>query len=368
MSTSPAKKIRLTAALTMSAMQLSTSAALSLNVHNARVVSSIPPLIDGLKLTTIGTHDGSFHCDEALACGMLKLLPTYADSVIVRSRNPTILGECDIVVDVGAVYSQAENRFDHHQRGFTEVLGEGYNTKLSSAGLVYKHFGKDILREILPSSSPDLIDVCYKRLYENFIEHIDAIDNGISVCDGSPRYMVSTTLSSRVGHLNPAWNEPTTTELYSERFVQAMVMTCSEFVAAAQRISDIWWPARSIVRAAIDERFSSHPSGSIIVFTQYCPWKDHLHELEQELGIDPIIYALYPDAGGSWRIQAVPVESESFSSRKQLPVDWCGLRDAELSAKTGIEGGIFIHANGFIGAHQTKEGAMAMAVAALEMV
>lgn len=32
----------------------------------------------------IGTHDGCFHCDEALACFMLKSLPRYKDAVIVR--------------------------------------------------------------------------------------------------------------------------------------------------------------------------------------------------------------------------------------------------------------------------------------------
>ena len=29
---------------------------------------------------TIGTHSGNFHCDEALACYMLKLLPEYQDA------------------------------------------------------------------------------------------------------------------------------------------------------------------------------------------------------------------------------------------------------------------------------------------------
>ena len=33
---------------------------------------------------TIGTHDGKFHCDEVLACSMLKLLPEYKDAEIVR--------------------------------------------------------------------------------------------------------------------------------------------------------------------------------------------------------------------------------------------------------------------------------------------
>jgi len=49
------------------------------------------------------------------------------------------LGTCDIVVDVGAVYDESLKRFDHHQRGFDEVFGHGFQTKLSSAGLIYKY-------------------------------------------------------------------------------------------------------------------------------------------------------------------------------------------------------------------------------------
>lgn len=44
------------------------------------------------------------------------------------------------------------------------------------------------------------------QLYENFVEEVDAIDNGISQYDGEARYAVSTTLSARVSHLNPRWN------------------------------------------------------------------------------------------------------------------------------------------------------------------
>ncbi len=40
----------------------------------------------------VGTHDGSFHCDEALALSMLQLHPTYENKVhIVRTRNPELL-------------------------------------------------------------------------------------------------------------------------------------------------------------------------------------------------------------------------------------------------------------------------------------
>lgn len=55
-----------------------------------------------------------------------------------RSRDPKILDSCDIVVDVGGVYDEGLQRFDHHQREFNGVFGHGFATKLSSAGLVYK--------------------------------------------------------------------------------------------------------------------------------------------------------------------------------------------------------------------------------------
>lgn len=64
----------------------------------------------------IGTHNGTFHCDEALACFMLKQLPEYKHADIVRTRNPEELSNCDVVVDVGGVYDADKHRYDHHQR------------------------------------------------------------------------------------------------------------------------------------------------------------------------------------------------------------------------------------------------------------
>ena len=62
------------------------------------------------KRYKIGTHDGAFHCVEVLACAMLKLLPEYNNAQIVRTRNPELLAECDVVVDVGAVYDHKTKR------------------------------------------------------------------------------------------------------------------------------------------------------------------------------------------------------------------------------------------------------------------
>jgi len=203
---SAAKKARISIALMTTAT--ASAAALLGPLASTTVISANLPS----SVTLIGTHDGSFHCDEALAIGMLKLLPEYAPCPVVRTRNPELLAQCSVVVDVGAVYDPSKHRYDHHQKEFTGVL-EGYNTKLSSAGLVYKHFGHAIIRHCLQTEDEAFVNICYHKLYKGFMEHIDAIDNGISIADGAPRYHISTSLSSRVGTLNPAWNEEQTSEI-----------------------------------------------------------------------------------------------------------------------------------------------------------
>jgi len=81
--------------------------------------------------------------------------------------------------------------------------------------------------------------------------------------------------------------------------------------------------------------------------------QEHLFELEAELNVTDEakpFYVVYPDeTAGAWRIQAVPVSPDSFESRKPLPEAWRGLRDEKLSEVSGIDGGIFVHASGFIG-------------------
>lgn len=47
------------------------------------------------------------------------------------------------------------------------------------AGLVYKHYGREIVASAmaLPADSPE-VEAVYLAVYKNFMESIDAIDNG----------------------------------------------------------------------------------------------------------------------------------------------------------------------------------------------
>ncbi|KAK2703298.1 MYG1 exonuclease-like isoform X2 [Artemia franciscana] len=315
----------------------------------------------------IGTHDGNFHCDEVLAISMLKNLPEYADAKIIRSRNMAILDTCDIVVDVGAIYDPSRHRYDHHQKSFTETMSSlnpdfRWTTRLSSAGLVYYHFGKRILSQILNCQEEPKMTHLYKKVYENFVEEIDAIDNGIATHDGPSRYRITTTLSSRVGGLNPNWLESGKVSI-EERFEKALQLVGSEFMNKVSYFAEVWYPAKINVENAVNNRFNVDPSGAIIEFPSGgVPWKEHLFTIEEEKGIENTIqFAVFPDDNGGWRVCGVPVAVGSFELRTPLRAEWRGIRDQELSNLLGIEGAIFVHANGFIGGHKTREGALVMA-------
>lgn len=68
------------------------------------------------------------------------------------------------------------------------LLNMNYNTRLSSAGLIYAHYGKEVISNILniDSSDSDVL-LLYEKMYEHFVESVDAIDNGIQQFDGNPR-------------------------------------------------------------------------------------------------------------------------------------------------------------------------------------
>ncbi|KAL0789522.1 hypothetical protein Bca101_005768 [Brassica carinata] len=266
----------------------------------------------------VGTHNGTFHCDETLACFMLRLSSRFSGAQIVRTRDHQVrirsthhlieryylwiqfgvLEKLNAALDVGGVYDPESERYDHHQKGFTEVFGHGFNTKLSSAGLIYKA--------------------------------VDAIDNGIHQYDTDqpPRYVNNTSLAHRIGRLNLDWIEPDqSSSKEDEAFHRAMELAGSEFLQ----------------------------------------WKLHIFELEEEMKIDPPIkYVLYQDdRSENWRIQAVSVSPDKFESRKALPISWRGLEKEKLSEESSIPGCVFVHMSGFIGANRSYEGALAMAKASL---
>jgi len=288
---------------------------------------------------------------------MLLRLPEFRDARIVRTRNPGVLNRCDVVVDVGGVYDHARRRYDHHQRGFDERCVEkdaddhhereyGNNdsrVKLSSAGLIYRHYGRRIVRDEYDSwhvshvpcpSRPPLrvvvenerresgrlvsdearyskererdVDDAFVAMYEGFVKAVDAVDNGIDMFrpeqadrdEGSirlvPTYRQTTSLSCRVARMNGGWNEPYSGELQYERFLAALKMVGHEFDDMLRRdVLKLWLPGKRAVAEAMAARKRKGDNvDPVLELSVPCPWRDHVHALEDPPG--STLYVVYP--------------------------------------------------------------------------
>lgn len=183
---------------------------------------------------------------------------------------------------------------------------------------MYAYYGEDIIQQLKEESTSltnEDLKLIYKKVYESFIQEIDAIDNGIPMTEEQPKYDIHTHLSNRVKRLNPEWNSTQETNV-DEFFNKAMALVSEDFLYFTRYYINTWFPARNLVRKAIDNRFQIHKSGEIVVFNERFPWKYHLFDLEQELGIEPQIkYVLFNDKPKSWRVQAVPIDPMSFVLR-----------------------------------------------------
>lgn len=237
---------------------------------------------------------------------------------------------------------------------------------MSASGLVYRHYGKEVIRELYPSLSDEHLDFAHEKVYENFMLAIDAIDTGVEVAP-DVNFRDNTGLSSRVSRLNPRWNEENTPAVSDQKFEVASKLCGEDFCDVLSGIIESQIPALDLVEAALLKRYTVHESGEVIMFPNGgMPWKQHLYELEKKHNVDPLVkFVLYTDQAGMWRIQAVTVEGKAFTNRLSLPESWRGVRDEDLTKVAQIEGCTFCHAAGFIGGNKTYEGALMMAKRAL---
>lgn len=291
---------------------------------------------DGNSVTVV-IHSGTFHGDEVVAVAILSLVFPEKMVYVTRTRERDVLeqAKCDpatIVVDVGGHYDPRVNNFDHHQRGFNEYREDGV-VKYSSAGLVWENYGHLI---------KDVSDFVYYKIDQEIIAPIDAVDNGV---DG-----YYSPITDIIRAYNPTW-EDESQETENKQFLKA-VKTAREFLLNKIRFYNGLNKAKSIIDngEVID--------GNILVLPRFAPWQRYV---TSDNKYNEILYVIFPDKSGAWRVQAVPPSPESFNMRKPLPEKWRGLREEELKEVTGIGTAIFCHPAGFIAGCQTKDDAIKLA-------
>ena len=69
------------------------------------------------------------------------------------------------------------------------------------------------------------------------------------------------------------------------------------------------------------------------------------------------MFCLSQKSENEWVTSTVSVNETSFEFRLGFPNEWRGFRNEKLDEVTGINGGIFVHATGFVAFWKTEEAA-----------
>jgi len=282
-----------------------------------------------LNKTVIGSHSGTFHADDVFAVAALSILfPNYE---IKRSRDPEVWAQCDYLVDVGDVYDHSKKIYDHHFRN-----GPTYDDglRMSSIGLVWKHYGVDICGS----------EAIANRVCQKLIRALDATDNGIDLTTKIPDAPASeVSLSGVIAMMNPP-DQQNIDAVFAEevnrarQILKACISKANHWMNSQQEVIEAISSAQKLKQLYIE------------VGTD-CNWPEHLRLNDHK---EEILFVIYP-TGGQWYIRAVTKEAGVFSNRKDLPSNWGGLRDENFSKEAKIPDGVFCHHGLFICAASSRE-------------
>ena len=310
----------------------------------------------------IATHGGKFHADDAWAVAVLKIL--FPDAGLVRTRDAAIIDSADFAIDVGGVWDPASGRFDHHQKGFEGARNSG--VPYASAGLVWKEFGARCVAALATAHtgqvlSPDTAQQIAWAIDGDVVQYLDLSDVGAAK-NAPGGYGLSAIVSGynlnwmdeqRLGYGAPADAHRTA------QFEKAMAMLTDVMANAVKyRVGALL--ALEQVRA------SEVLEGGRVLFLANgaLPWST---VVRKEMP-DVLFVISHNLAEQRHMIHTVPVSTENFDARADLPQAWAGLRDADLAAVTGVADAGFCHNGRFIAAAKSYDSIRTMARLALAEV
>jgi uncharacterized UPF0160 family protein len=273
---------------------------------------------------TIATHDGKFHPDEVIAiCFLKKMHPT---AKVIRTRDDDIIDQADFAVDVSLKFDPDSGRFDHHQFDFNEFF-PGSRIPLSSAGLIWKTFGKKIIQMYASQMKEGIIltsrQLCelYRGIYNNIIKEIDANDNGINQYPESfnSKKLFNTNMSliGTISKMNA--DNVTDNTIQLENFHKAV-----ELCDIILRIHIEHHIERTMrfpidlqaTRDMVTHSKSIDPSGKILVASKYI---HNVNKCLKEIGrYRSAIFIVSPGKPGEWNISCVPETNNEFRNKKDI--------------------------------------------------
>jgi len=274
------------------------------------------------------THSGRFHADDVFATAMILMIEEHE---VVRTRDADLINSADIVLDVGAEYNPAKNRFDHHQNSFTRQRVDG--TPFATAGLIWEHFGSQIFNK---HGLTDDYEVQYAISWVDakLISDIDAVDNGLFSQDPRPSVsliiaMMNAKSSNTDEEKQIAFDKAVdvTTDILNNFIVSA--------IAEAQVIKGLELAAEQV-------------ENGILILEKNVPFKDFLRNKPT------IKRVVYPKGDEGYGVFCNGQENH-------LPEKFRGLRTEQLNAVSALTDTVFCHKSGFMAVCKSIESALTIA-------
>lgn len=308
----------------------------------------------------IVTHNGKFHADDAWAAAVLNIL--FPDCEIIRTRDEAIIDAADFAVDVGGVWDPATGRFDHHQKGFCTARPSG--VPYASAGLVWREYGARCVSALASAhTGHDLAEEKAREIAygidADVVQYLDLSDVGAA--KSAPG---GYGLSAVVSGFNTNWLD----EQRLGSSAAADAFRLAQFKKAMALLTEVMINAvkyRVGALLAVEQvRQGEVLEGGKVLFLKNSalPWSQVVRK-----EMPKVLFVIsHSVAEQRYVLHTVPVSTENFIARADLPASWAGLRDAELAAVTGVPDARFCHNGRFIAAVGSYQGARAMATLALQ--
>jgi len=280
------------------------------------------------------THNSGFHADDVFATATLFLLLGENNCKVYRTRDIDIIKKGDFVYDIGGIYDSSKNKFDHHQKDFSEKRENGIT--YSSFGLVWKKFGKKVC------GSQKIADEIERKI----VMPVDAMDNGLKIYENIYKDIHPYLFYDMVYVFNPTWldDENGSNKLFlgtvriEKKILEREIIKLKQIEEAEKEINKIY-------KNSEDKR--------VIILDKNYPYETIINKYPEPL------FIIIPKKD-RWNIKTVKDDIYSFESRAYFPESWAGKRDEQLEKETGVKGALFCHNARFFASAKTKEAAIAL--------
>ena len=295
-------------------------------------------LVDKIEKAKYITHSGTMHADEVFATAFLSLYKGDIDLF----RTPEVKEED---YPNALIYDIGRGKYDHHQED-RRVRDNGI--PYCSLGLLWDSFGRDFLEK----RNIEYVEEVWQGIDKDFIEGIDAIDNGIFPKIES-EFKVRHT-SDIIKLFNPSFgsNEDESTQFLKAVDV-AKVIFEEEILNINGRVK-----AKKILEDKIEEAKQKH----YLVLDEFMPYEETIYTQDTD---KQIYFVVYPSNRGGYGAKTLYNSAEDHIQRVPFPEEWAGCGE-DLAEVSGVEGATFCHLGRFIVSAKTKEATIKLVELAIE--